>query len=221
MRYVVTLSLILTVISFNANSQVITEEEMHDLLNSQEIQLDNPIINNFLMIRQISDDNEIVSIQNNSGDIQNNVLVNQNGNGNKGFIEQNGSGLETQLWQYNSSNEANLLSEGKNILISAKQDGDGNVINSYIKNFDLESRSAMLLQEGNNNSIELELLEMNIPEGSQSQEVRVTQNGNGHEAVIKGIDFNSTVEVTQTAGFGGEGMQVEINTSYFSFPMRN
>ena len=38
---------------------------------------------------------------------------------------------------------------------------------------------------------------------------------------VTGVDFNSPITIEQTAGTGGTGMQIEINTSYFSFPMGN
>lgn len=219
MKRITALALCLAAFVFVLNAQVITEQEIQDLLNSQEMQVYNPSISNFLMIRQINDGNEVIARQNNPSGLQNKILMNQNGINNKGSINQNGSGLETNLWQYDSSNEATLVSEGENISTSVKQDGAGNIINSYIKNHHLDARTAMLLQEGSNNRIDLDLREAGVPASSGSQMFSVTQNGNGHGATITGVDFDSPITVEQTAGAGGEGMQIEINTSYFSFPM--
>ena len=52
MKYLLTLCFLLSVFASTSFAQV-TQEEMDDLLNSQQIQLENPIISNFLMIRQI------------------------------------------------------------------------------------------------------------------------------------------------------------------------
>ena len=70
MKHLVTLFFFLS-FSITLVAQV-SEEEMNDLLNSREIQVDNPMISNFLMIRQISDNNEIIS---NSGIERKTTLV--------------------------------------------------------------------------------------------------------------------------------------------------
>ncbi|WP_346858110.1 hypothetical protein [uncultured Draconibacterium sp.] len=220
MRNFITLLFFLGLFSYTAIAQVITEAEINDLLNSREIHLKNPIISNFLMIRQISDDNNAVSIQDNPGDMRNNVLINQNGTGNAGFVEQTGSGLETHLWQYNTDNEANLWSEGKDITVEVKQDGNNNSINSFIENYFLVSRSAYLLQNGNNNRIELALFGDGIPSVSDAQQVQISQTGNDHS--VDAILENSfaPITITQTPGVNGEGMQVNISNSTFAFPMK-
>lgn len=195
--------------------QIISDEEMHDLLNSEVIQVDNPIISNFSLIRQIDRDNTFTAIQNQQGSLQNNILVNQNGTGNSGYIEQAGSGLETKLWQYKSSNEANLWSEGENVKVEVKQDGNDNSINSFIENYFLVSRSAFLLQQGNNNRIELALFGDGIPSVSDAQQVQISQTGNDHsvDAVLE--DSFAPISITQTPGVNGEGMQLNISNSTF------
>jgi hypothetical protein len=206
---------------FAVSAQVITEQELNELLNSREIQMDNPIIQNLTVIRQVQDENQIISIQEQQGSASNHVLVNQNGTGNRGYIEQTGSGLETYLWQYNANNEANLWSVGENIHTSVKQDGDGNGINSYIKNYNLDQRSAMLLQEGNNNRIDLAIYGDDAPAtGLTSQEFKITQQGNNHvvEAFMEN-DFRS-MEINQNSGVDGDGMSIKVTQSYFNFPMK-
>jgi len=197
---------------------VISSEEMQDLLNSSEIQVDNPIISNFMLIRQIDQDNTIDVIQNQQGSVQNTILLNQSGIGNIGYIQQSGSGMQTSLWQYKSSNEANLWSEGENVTIEVKQDGNDNTINSFIENYSLVSRSAYLLQQGNNNQIQLALFGDGISLSGSAQQIQITQTGNDHS--VDAILENSfaPITITQTPGVNGEGMQLNISNSAFSFP---
>lgn len=220
MKYLLML-LIFLPFAFQGNSQVITEAEMTELLNSREIQVDNPMISNFLTIEQISDDNSATSIQNNPGAAVNTVMVTQDGIGNTGYINQNGSGNETRLWQYNSSNEASLWSEGNNITTLAKQDGEGNVIKSYIENPGLDARTAMLIQEGNRNRIELALYGDAMPTGVSSQDVKVSQYGNNHTVQLMKEDYFNPIEITQTPGAGGAGMHVNVSSSWIDFPLKN
>ena len=200
--------------------QVISDEEMQDLLNNRVIQVDNPIISNFLLIRQIDQANSFTAIQNQQGSLQNNILVNQDGAGNTGYLEQTGSGLETYLWQYQSSNMASLWSEGENVKVEVKQDGSENTINSFIENYYLVSRSAYLVQKGNNNRIDLALFGDEVPSVADAQEVQISQTGNNHsvEAILE--NSFAPINITQTAGVNGEGMQVNISNSAFSFPMK-
>ena len=201
--------------------QVISDEEMQDLLNSSEIQIENPIITNFSLIRQVDQANSFTAIQNRQGNLQNNILVNQNGTDNSGYINQTGSGLETKLWQYKSSNEASLWSEGENIRVEVKQDGDGNSINSFIENYFLVSRSAYLLQQGNNNRIELALFGDAVPSLSDAQQVEISQTGNDNSVDAMLENTFAPISITQTPGVNGKGMQINISNSVFAFPMKN
>ncbi len=208
-------------VSLAVKAQVITEEEMHNLLNSQEIQVDNPIISNFLMVRQISDGNEVVAWQSNPAGMQNTLLVNQDGTGNKAYVEQNGSGLKTHLWQYSSSNEANLWSEGNNILTEVKQQGGvNNVINGYIENKGNVVRSASMLQEGNDNRIDFSLRGDGFGADALEQSMVINQLGNGHEVDAHMEPFSESLQIDQSPGVNGEGMKVNVSTSAFSFPMK-
>jgi len=218
-RIRITILFILTTLFLQAQ-QVISSEEMQDLLNSSEIQVDNPMISNFMLIRQIDQDNTIDVIQNQQASVQNTILLNQNGTGNVGYIQQSGSGLETRLWQYKTSNDANLWSEGENVTIEVKQNGNDNSINSFIENYSLVSRSVYLLQEGNNNRIELALFGDGIPISNDAQQVQITQTGNDNS--VDAILENSfaPITITQTPGVNGEGMQLNISNSAFSFPTK-
>jgi len=202
------------------SGQVITEQEIDELLNSRDIQIDNPIIQNLAIIRQIQDENQIISFQEQRGTVANHVLVNQDGSGNSGYIEQTGSGLETQLWQYNSGNKANLWSVGENIRTLVKQDGVGNLINSYIENTGYVLRSATLLQEGNDNRIDLSLRGDGFGNTTAEQTAVINQFGNGHMAKANIDPFSAPIEIIQTPGVNGEGMKIDISTSTFSFPMK-
>ncbi|WP_321995847.1 hypothetical protein [Draconibacterium orientale] len=198
--------------------QVITGEEMQDLLNSSELLIENPFISNSSLVRQIDQANSFTAIQNQQGSLQNNILVNQNGIQNSGYINQTGSGLETKLWQYKTSNEANLWSEGDNISVEVKQDGIDNSINSFIENYVLVSRSAYLLQQGNNNRIELALFGDVAPSVNDAQQVQISQTGNDHSVEAMLENSFAPISITQTPGVNGEGMQVNISNSAFSFP---
>ena len=209
--------LLLTAFGLHAQ-ELISNEEMQDLLESTVIQLENPVISNFSVIRQIDEANDFKATQNQQGNLQNGILVNQNGTGNSGLIEQNGSGLETKLWQYKTSNEANLWSEGDNISVEVKQDGIDNSINSFIENYFLVSRSAYLLQQGNNNRIELALFGDAVPSVNDAQQVQITQTGNDHSVEAMLENSFAPISITQTPGVNGEGMQVNISNSAFSFP---
>ncbi|WP_319228168.1 hypothetical protein [Draconibacterium orientale] len=209
--------LLLTAFGLHAQ-ELISSEEMQDLLESTAIQLENPVISNFSVIRQIDEANDFKATQNQQGNLQNGILVNQNGTGNSGLIEQNGSGLETKLWQYKSSNEAYLWSEGDNISVEVKQDGIDNSINSFIENYFLVSRSAYLLQQGNNNRIELALFGDVAPSVNDAQQVQISQTGNDHSVEAMLENSFAPISITQTPGVNGEGMQVNISNSAFSFP---
>lgn len=219
-KLIVLLSLIVFGGMFPAIGQVISDEEVIELLNGHVLQLDNLTNSNLSFIRQVGDENTAISIQEQQGSASNHVLVNQNGTGNRGYIEQPGSGLETYLWQYNANNEANLWSVGENIHTSVKQDGEGNVINSYIENTGLVLRSAALLQEGNDNRIDLSLKGDGFGGNAAEQTVVINQNGNQHEVKAFMEPFSAPLEINQTPGVNGEGMKIDVSTSTFSFPMK-
>ncbi|NLO02655.1 MAG: hypothetical protein GX126_10110 [Bacteroidales bacterium] len=200
--------------------QVITEQEMNELLNSRKIQIDNPIIQNQAIIRQVQDENKIITIQEQQGNASNHVFINQDGTENLGYIGQSGSELETRLWQYNSNNEANLWLSGDYIQTSVKQQGDGNVINSYIENTGIVLRSASLLQEGNNNRIDLSLKGDGFGTNADGQTAVISQYGNQHEVMAIMEPFIYPLEINQTPGINGAGMKISISTSTFDFPMK-
>ncbi len=218
-RFQITILFFLTTLFLQAQ-QVITSEELQDLLNSSELPVENPFITNSSLVRQIDQANSFTAIQNQQGNLQNNILVNQNGTSNSGYINQTGAGLETKLWQYKASNEANLWSEGENINVEVKQDGIGNSINSFIENYFLVSRSAYLLQQGNNNRIELALFGDAVPSVNNAQQVEISQTGNDNSVDAMLENTFAPISITQTPGVNGEGMQINISNSVFAFPMK-
>ena len=213
-------SIIIFVGMYPAIGQVISEEEVIELLNGHVLNLDNQSSSNLSFIRQVGDKNTAVSIQGQEGVVSNLVMMNQDGIENKSYIEQNGSEIKTYLWQYNSANEANLWSLGQNIQTSVKQNGEGNIVNSYIENYGVNLRSATLFQEGNQNRIDLSLKGNGFGNNLVEQTVIINQFGNQHEVQAFMEPFSAPIEINQYPGIGGEGMKVNVSTSTFNFPMK-
>ena len=193
--------------------QVVSEEEVVELLNGHILQLDNQTNKNLSFVRQVGSKNSAVSIQEQGGIVSNLVMMNQDGIANAGYIEHSGSELTTHLWQYNIGNEANLWLVGKNILTSVKQDGERNVVNSYIENDGVNKRSATFLQEGNYNRIDFSLRASHPME----QVAIINQYGNQHQVEAHMEPSSAPVTIDQ---YGAEGMKVNVSTSAFNFPMK-
>ena len=193
--------------------QVTSEHEVIELLNGHILQLYNLSNNNLSFVRQIGNKNTAVSIQEQEGIASNLVMINQDGIGNAAYTEHSGSELKTYLWQYNLTNEANLWSMGKSILTSVKQDGEENIVNSYIENDGANKRSLTFLQEGNQNRIDFSL----IGSHPMEQVVIINQYGNHHEVKAHLEPSNAALEINQ---YGRDGMKVDVSTSTFYFPMK-
>ena len=195
-------------------AQAISEDEMKDLLNSQEIQIDNPIISNFLMIRQISSDNKAVSIQQFQSGAANSILIDQNGTGNNVYVFQNGSGHESRLTQAQSANEASLWSLGEQTTNKVVQVGENNVVRQYIENYTATLRSVLTLQNGFGNQADLVLLDRSAP--NLLTDMKLEQQGNQNLAELVISQGNSpSLTVTQTGG-----AEIRIVQSDFYFPMK-
>lgn len=219
-KFIVLISLIIFAGMLPIIGQDISEEEVIELINGHVLELDNLTNSNLSFIRQIGNKNTARSIQEKEGVVYNLVMINQDGIENTGYIEQTGSELKTYLWQYNLDNEANLWSIGKNILTSVKQQGEGNIINSYIENDGGNQRSATLLQRGNQNRIDLSLIGNEFENNPIEQTAIINQYGNQHEVKAFIEPFTAPLEINQYSGMGGEGMKVEVSTSTFNFPMK-
>lgn len=189
-------------------------KEITDLNTFHILGVDDQTNANVAMLNQIGDNNTIEAIQQNTGVASNQILSFQTQNNNFGRIEQSGEGHQTILIQNGIGNYADLDSEGSDSYNYVLQNGNNNEVKSVVENDNLDTRTAMLIQWGNNNKIDL-------PVEVKAQGVNVFQLGNGHEADITGSVGNySPINVTQFGGLGSRGMKIEINSSYFSFPMR-
>lgn len=212
-KFIVLVLLIVFARAIPIIGQVVSEEEVVELLNGHILQLDNQTNKNLSFVRQVGSKNSAVSIQEQGGIVPNLVMVNQDGIANTGYIEHSGSELTTHLWQYNIGNEANLWLVGKNILTSVKQDGERNVVNSYIENDGVNKRSATFLQEGNYNRIDFSLRASHPME----QVAIINQYGNQHQVEAHMEPSSAPVTIDQ---YGAEGMKVNVSTSAFNFPMK-
>ena len=212
-KFIVLVLLIVFARAIPIIGQVVSEEEVVELLNGHILQLDNQTNKNLSFVRQVGIKNSAVSIQEQGGIVSNLVMMNQDGIANAGYIEHSGSELTTHLWQYNIGNEANLWLVGKNILTSVKQNGERNVVNSYIENDGVNKRSATFLQEGNQNKIDFSL----IGSHPMEQVAIINQYGNQHQVEAHMEPSSAPVTIDQ---YGAEGMKVNVSTSAFNFPMK-
>lgn len=212
-KFIVLVLLIVYVGALPIIGQVVTEEEVVELLNGHILQLDNQTNKNLSFIRQVGSKNSAISIQEQGGIISNLVMMNQDGIANAGYIEHSGSELTTHLWQYNIGNEANLWLIGKNISTSVKQNGEKNVVNSFIENDGVNKRLATFLQEGNQNKIDFSLIGSHPIE----QVAIINQYGNQHQVDAHMEPLSVPLIINQQ---GAEGMKVNVSTSAFNFPMK-
>ena len=212
-KFIVLVLLIVCARAIPIIGQVVSEEEVVELLNGHILQLDNQTNKNLSFVRQVGIKNSAVSIQEQGGIVSNLVMMNQDGIANAGYIEHSGSELTTHLWQYNIGNEANLWLVGKNILTSVKQNGERNVVNSYIENDGVNKRSATFLQEGNQNKIDFSL----IGSHPMEQVAIINQYGNQHQVEAHMEPSSAPFTIDQ---HGAEGMKVNVSTSAFNFPMK-
>jgi hypothetical protein len=194
------------------------EEEI--LLNVQAIEMhaDQESMNS-AVIQQVGENSEAQVIQDHIGTQPNIIFMQQQGSRNYGYINQNGSGHQTGLSQNGNQNEANLWSLGEGVITSVLQNGNENIINSYISQEGITSRTAVLIQEGNRNRIDLSLIGNGFDTPVMDQDVRISQFGNQHEVEAIMENFSSSFEITQHPGINGEGMRVNVSTSQFNFPM--
>ena len=205
----------------SASGQEMPDWEATVIINAQAMEIHSQQESmNSAIIQQVGENHQAETLQEQTGYQPNILFINQTGLGNKGFIEQTGTGIKSSIHQRGSSNEANLWSIGRDLSTYASQEGDGNVINSYIKDEGITTRSATLLQEGNQNRIDLSLTENGFGSSYMDQHVKISQQGNQHELSALMEPHSAPFEITQTPGINGEGMKVNVSTSQFNFPMR-
>ncbi|MFW5720947.1 MAG: hypothetical protein ACOCWW_01025 [Bacteroidota bacterium] len=159
-----------------------------------------------LLIKQLSNSESDISLEEQQMDFSNKTIINQSGNNHFTHLNQNGSG-----------NEARLLSEGGFTKMKITQTGNNNSIFSNISNNTLQLYSTLLEQSGDGNNIELTLLGNNVNSDIE-RAVSVRQTGND-------LKFSGTydspdlpVKIEQKSGINGEGMDVKVTTSSFYFP---
>ncbi|GAB2631189.1 hypothetical protein [Belliella aquatica] len=222
MKYLLTIcSLIL---SFSVQSTLFAQEieqenveTVLELSNINAIQLEVGASENVAIIRQLGNQNNATIFQNPAGMQSGNfVQIFQNGNRNSSIITQQGAGLRTESSQNGTSNSSNFASSGENINITASQSGSMNNINATVQNNTIWNKSLILDQNGSNNQINIEFLNGTIL-GSEllGTPFRITQSGSRQDLNLNFDNSNSPVNITQTPGSGGRGMQVNITTSAF------
>ena len=197
----------------------IEEVDLEELMNGRVHKVDELLYSNLSFIHQTGDENQVTSIQQQQGQLANYSEIEQLNRANKAYVNQQGSGHNTILFQNGVENDANLWSDGKNVKIMVWQEGDVNTVNSYIENYTSPSRSATLLQKGNNNNISVALRGDNF-QGADDQWIKIKQYGNNHHAEAHLEPFSTPVEIIQSPGDGGAGMSISISNSAFSFPMK-
>ena len=111
-----------------------------------------------------------------------------------------------------------MLAVGGLTNTEVNQTGNNNSIVGILGNNSLQLYSAILEQRGNSNNIELTLLGNNEISGVERL-VSVTQNGSN-------LNFSGTydspdvpVRIEQKSGENGQGMDVNVTTSAFYFPI--
>lgn len=139
---------------------------------------------------------------------------------NRAFINQHGNNHNTRLSQTGIGNEALLLAVGGLTNTEVNQTGSNNSIVSILGNNSLQLYSAMLEQKGDGNKIKLALL-MNDEVPGLERVVSVTQTGNDLNFSFFGTNNSPDVPVNveQKSGVNGQGMDVNVTTSAFYFPL--
>jgi hypothetical protein len=193
------------------HAQDIQEERIIELSNVNAIQLNGK--ENVSFIQQVGNQNNANIIQTNP--VRNAAMILQSGNQNFLMLSQQGSNLSINSGQSGNNNQGNISSYGDNININSTQTGNRNIINAYVENLGLMTRSALLEQSGNNNEINLEFLNGNFLNSGGLESVKVSQTGNQQGLNLRLDNAITPVEVIQTPGSGGQGMQVNIVTSAF------
>jgi|SRR5690554_6065620 len=196
------------------------EVDIEEVLNGYVSNVNSLLYSNLLFMKQYGNDNHLISVQEQTGFLQNKQIVLQDGTKNYTSSKQSGTQINTLIEQYNSNNKADIISKGENIHVRARQNGNYNKINSYIENDGSSKRSADLLQAGDGNHINLDLRGDGFGSSTEEQWVKITQQGNGHEAIAIKNPFSASFEIEQMPGAGGAGMKVEVSTSDFYFPMK-
>lgn len=175
---------------------------------------------NSTSLTQQGDNNHMVSIQEMNGILGNQILTDQSGSSNTGYIKQVGELHFTKLMQNGIGNEANIWQKGQKVAGEISQKGSNNFINSYVDNQLFLPKVTKLEQIGISNSIEIALTGNGCWSNSWPLAALIEQNGNNHSISAKLESFSSPVLINQQSGPTGEGMKINISNSAFYFPMK-
>jgi hypothetical protein len=173
-------------------------------------------INDVLQVNQIGNSNRITAIQQLSDNSSYILTAVQDGNSNTGYIKQDGNNHKSVLFQKGDANDASLWSIGSGTQNFVKQEGNGNQLQSYIENDNLASRIATSVQSGDNNKIDLQLIDINA--SNPITGVEVIQNGSNNFTELALDQFEAPyLKITQT---GNSAPPVSVTHSAFSFPVK-
>ena len=212
---------VLIAIMFLATCMLKAQEiTIDELLNSEEIQLENPVISDLLKMTQIQSDYVVNQFINVAETDMNISAIEQEGYYNLATVGQNGHGHISLLSQKGTNNQAFLLSSGKYTSQFVTQNGDGNIIDSRVENQGWIPKVAVLKQKGSNNSINLDMTGNGVFQEGWPVAAYISQAGNdlGINAVFD--RYESPLFINQQSGPTGGGMQLNITTSDFYFPMK-
>jgi hypothetical protein len=194
---------------------------LEELINGHVCHVNELLYSNLSFIQQTGNENNVVSIQEQNGQLANFVDVKQLNQGNSAYINQKGSGHGTILIQNGIENEANLWSVSSISITKVKQEGNENIINSYIDNQKFLPKGALLIQNGDNNSIDFALLGNDgIWSDSWPRAAYIKQTGNDLEVTALFDSYDCPVYIEQQSGPKGGGMKIDVSTTDFAFPMK-
>ncbi|UJP65721.1 hypothetical protein [Mongoliitalea daihaiensis] len=188
-----------------------------DLINAEILSIEFSSQKNVAVIQQLGNSNKSEILQQNTGNGSNTAVILQSNELNIGFIQQVGTYLSSSLLQIGIGNVANISSSGQNITQTIQQTGNGNVVNTNIENFSNAIFNVALNQVGSNNLIDIIFSGTNSTFGDQ---FILNQFGDGQSFRGDISTVSTPIEITQTPGIGGVGMQVNVST-FSTFPIGN
>lgn len=211
----------LLLVGFFANAQdeeenpgTLTTGETEELLQVNIIDFGSPVINDILKLQQVGDGNKLIAIQQLNDNSTYIFSAKQSGDNNSGFINQNGNNHESLLFQNGNLNIANLWSVGANTQNFVQQEGNANLVNSYIENFNFPSKTATSIQVGDDNEINLALTDVGASNNLSG--IMVLQTGSSNFAELFLDHYNAPyLKIEQTGG-----AKISIKHTDFSFPTK-
>lgn len=223
MRLRLFLLLILVPVFFAGEAQIIETqivlEQLQTESNSGVISIQKNAENkakiDLLQIKENENNKNLMTFD--AGAFYKNVMV-QYGNENKANLQQSGEKHKSVVFQKNNANElgneANLWSEGSETQNVAVQVGANNRINQFLENYYASLRSAVSYQLGDDNKLDLKVLDND--ENSKLVDVTVTQTGNANEfdLSLESADV-PFIKVKQEGG-----AKAVVTHSDFYFPMK-